>query len=69
MCIRDRYIPCATQNEIHMEDAKAMVANGCKFLCEGSNMPTTNDALKYLMDNGVVVGPSKACLLYTSRCV
>ena len=43
-----------------MEDAKEMVANGCKFLCEGSNMPTTNDALKYLMDNGVVVAPSKA---------
>ena len=56
----DLYIPCATQNEIHMEDAKEMVANGCKFLCEGSNMPTTNDALKYLMDNGVIVGPSKA---------
>ena len=56
----DLYIPCATQNEIHMEDAKTMVANGCKFLCEGSNMPTTNDALKYLMDNGVVVAPSKA---------
>lgn len=56
----DLYIPCATQNEIHIEDAKTMVANGCKYLCEGSNMPTTNDALKYLMDNGVVVGPSKA---------
>ena len=56
----DLYIPCATQNEIHMEDAKEMVANGCKYLCEGSNMPTTNDALKYLMDNGVIVGPSKA---------
>lgn len=56
----DVYIPCATQNEIRMEDAQAMVANGCKFLCEGSNMPTTNDALKYLMENGVIVGPSKA---------
>lgn len=56
----DLYIPCATQNEIHMEDAQAMVANGCKFLCEGSNMPTTNDAIKYLQDNGVIVGPSKA---------
>ena len=56
----DLYIPCATQNEIHIEDAKKMVANGCKFLCEGANMPTTNDALKYLMDNGVTVGPSKA---------
>ncbi|MBR5516801.1 MAG: NADP-specific glutamate dehydrogenase [Firmicutes bacterium] len=56
----DVYIPCATQNEIRMEDAEAMVANGCKFLCEGANMPTTNEALKYLMDNGVIVGPSKA---------
>ena len=56
----DLYIPCATQNEIRMEDAEKMVANGCKFLCEGSNMPTTNDAIAYLQANGVVVGPSKA---------
>ena len=56
----DIALPCATQNEIHLEDAETMVANGCKYLCEGSNMPTTNEALKYLMDNGVVVGPSKA---------
>lgn len=56
----DLYIPCATQNEIHLEDAKTMVANGCKFLCEGSNMPTTNEAIEYLMENGVKVGPSKA---------
>jgi glutamate dehydrogenase (NADP+) len=56
----DVYIPCATQNEIRIEDAQAMVANGCKFLCEGANMPTTNEALKFLMDNGVIVGPSKA---------
>ena len=56
----DLYIPCATQNEIHIEDAKAMVANGCKYLCEGANMPTTNEAIAYLQGNGVVVGPSKA---------
>ena len=56
----DLYIPCATQNEIRIEDAKAMVANGCKYLCEGANMPTTNDALAYLAENGVVIGPSKA---------
>ena len=56
----DLYIPCATQNEIRIEDAKTMVANGCKFLCEGANMPTTNEALTYLMENGVTVGPSKA---------
>ncbi len=56
----DLYIPCATQNEITMKEAEQMVANGCKFLCEGSNMPTTNEAIAYLMKNGVVVGPSKA---------
>ena len=56
----DLYIPCATQNEIHLEDAKAMVANGCKYLCEGANMPTTNEAIAYLQENGVVVGPAKA---------
>ena len=56
----DLYIPCATQNEITMKEAEEMVANGCKFLCEGSNMPTTNDALSYLQKNGVVIGPSKA---------
>lgn len=56
----DLYIPCATQNEIRIEDAEKMVANGCKYLCEGSNMPTTNEAIEYLKKNGVVVGPSKA---------
>lgn len=56
----DLYIPCATQNEIRIEDAKKMVANGCKFLCEGANMPSTNEAIQYLQSNGVVVGPSKA---------
>ncbi|MBE7035168.1 MAG: NADP-specific glutamate dehydrogenase [Ruminococcaceae bacterium] len=56
----DLYIPCATQNEITMKEAELMVKNGCKFLCEGSNMPTTNDAMAYLADNGVVIGPSKA---------
>lgn len=56
----DLYIPCATQNEIRIEDAQAMVANGCKYLCEGANMPTTNEAIAYLQENGVIVGPSKA---------
>lgn len=56
----DLYIPCATQNEIRIEDAKTMVTNGCKYLCEGANMPTTNEAIEYLQKNGVVVGPSKA---------
>lgn len=56
----DLYIPCATQNEIGIKEAKEMVANGCKFLCEGSNMPSTNEAIAYLQENGVVIGPSKA---------
>ncbi|MEA3424119.1 MAG: NADP-specific glutamate dehydrogenase [Bacillota bacterium] len=56
----DIVIPCATQNEVHMEDAKKIVANGVKFYTEGSNMPTTNDAVAYLMENGVIVGPAKA---------
>lgn len=56
----DLYIPCATQNEIHLKDAEMMVANGCKYLCEGANMPTTNEALEFLIEKGVVVGPSKA---------
>jgi len=56
----DIYIPCATQNEILMEDAEKMVANGCRYLCEGANMPTTNEALSYLKKNGVIIGPSKA---------
>ena len=56
----DLYIPCAMQNDIHLEHAKVMVANGCKFLIEGANMPTTNEAIQYFQANGVVVGPSKA---------
>ena len=56
----DLYIPCATQNEIHLADAKTMVKNKAKYLCEGSNMPTTNEAIEYLQKHGVKVGPSKA---------
>ncbi|MTI46755.1 MAG: NADP-specific glutamate dehydrogenase [Firmicutes bacterium] len=56
----DIIMPCATQNEIHLEDAKKIVENGIKFVTEASNMPCTNDALDYLMDNGVIVGPGKA---------
>ncbi len=56
----DIVIPCATQNEIHLDHAKQIVANGVKFLCEASNMPTTNEALEYLQENGVIVGPAKA---------
>lgn len=56
----DIAMPCATQNEITIEEAKKLVANGVKFLVEGANMPTTNEALKYLQDNGVLIGPAKA---------
>ena len=56
----DIYMPCARQNEILLEDAKAMVALGVPILNEVSNMPTTNEALAYLQAHGVLVTPSKA---------
>ena len=56
----DVIMPCATQNEVNLDDAKKMVANGLKFYVEVSNMPTTNEAVAYLKENGVVVAPSKA---------
>ena len=56
----DIVMPCATQNEVNLEDAKKIVANGVKFYVEVSNMPTTNDAVAYLRENGVIVAPSKA---------
>ena len=56
----DLYMPCAMQNDITIDWAKEMVKNGAKYLIEGANMPTTNEAIKYLQDNGVVVAPSKA---------
>ncbi len=56
----DVIMPCATQNEVQLEDAKKIVANGIKYYIEVSNMPTTNEAVEYLRSNGVVVAPSKA---------
>lgn len=56
----DIYMPCAMQNDITMEYAELMVKNDCKYLIEGANMPTTNEALTFLKDNKVVIGPSKA---------
>ena len=56
----DIAIPCATQNEIHLDDAKKMLANGVQIICEASNMPTTNEALQYLQANKMIVGPAKA---------
>ncbi|MBR0382918.1 MAG: NADP-specific glutamate dehydrogenase [Eubacterium sp.] len=52
--------PCATQNELFIDDAKQLVANGCKAVVEGANMPTTLDATKYLQENGVWFVPGKA---------
>lgn len=56
----DIALPCATQNELDLDDAKALVANGVFAVCEGANMPTTPDAIHYLMNNGVFYAPGKA---------
>ncbi|MGB4438694.1 MAG: NADP-specific glutamate dehydrogenase [Sedimentibacter sp.] len=56
----DVYMPCATQNDVNMEEAKKIVASGAKYYIEVANMPTTNDALKFIQDSGMVVAPSKA---------
>ena len=57
----DIYMPCAMQNEIRLEEAQAIVAEGtAKDVIEVSNMPTTNEAMKYLMDNGIIMQASKA---------
>lgn len=53
-------LPCATQNELHLDDAKALVANGCLAVCEGANMPTTMEATEYLQANNVIFAPGKA---------
>ena len=56
----DVALPCATQNELLEEDAKILVANGCKAVCEGANMPTTIEATKILQEGGVMFVPGKA---------
>ena len=56
----DVALPCATQNELTLEDAKLLVANGCFAVAEGANMPTTLDATKYFQDSGVLFCPGKA---------
>ncbi len=56
----DVALPCATQNELLIDDAKALVANGCFCVCEGANMPTSLEATKYLQANGVLFCPGKA---------
>jgi len=56
----DIALPCATQNELHIEDAKMLVENGCIAVAEGANMPTTLEATEYLQANGVLFAPGKA---------
>ena len=56
----DVALPCATQNELLIDDAKQLAANGCLAVCEGANMPTTMDATEYLQKNGVIFAPGKA---------
>ncbi len=56
----DIALPCATQNELHLDDAKLLVKNGVKVVAEGANMPTTLEATEYLQQNGVAFGPGKA---------
>ena len=56
----DVALPCATQNELDIEDAKTLVANGVIAVAEGANMPTTLDATEYLQSNGVLFAPGKA---------
>lgn len=56
----DIALPCATQNELDLEDATTLVKNGVIAVCEGANMPSTLDAAKYFIENKVVFGPGKA---------
>ena len=56
----DIYLPCATQNELGLDAVKTLIANGCKYIVEGANMPTTMEATEYAMENGVLFLPGKA---------
>eukprot|EP00210_Caulerpa_lentillifera_P007050 g6744.t1 len=56
----DIAIPCATQNELDVNDCKALVACGCKYIVEGANMPSTNDAIALMHESGIYFGPAKA---------
>ena len=56
----DIALPCATQNEIELEDAKALIAGGCRCVCEGANMPTTPDAIAAIQAAGLLYSPGKA---------
>lgn len=56
----DIALPCATQNEIGLEEAKMLVENGVLMVCEGANMPCNNEAIHYFQNNNVLFGPGKA---------
>ena len=56
----DIALPCATQNELNGEDAKALIANGVKYVAEGANMPSTPEAIEAFLSNGIYFGPAKA---------
>lgn len=56
----DIALPCATQNELQLEDAKVLKENGCMAVAEGANMPTTREATEYLLENNILFMPGKA---------
>lgn len=56
----DLALPCATQNELNLEDAKALKANGCFLVAEGANMPSTQEATDFYLENGILFMPGKA---------
>lgn len=56
----DIALPCATQNELNLEDAKALKANGCFAVAEGANMPSTREATDFFLENGMLFMPGKA---------
>ena len=56
----DAAFPCATQNEVNLEDAKTLLKNGCKCVAEGANMPSSIDAINAFLASGIAYGPAKA---------
>ncbi len=56
----DLAFPCATQNELHAQDARILIDNGCRAVAEGANMPTTAEAIEVFHDAAVIFGPGKA---------
>ena len=56
----DAAFPCATQNELTLADAQALMSNGCRLICEGANMPTTQEAANAIVDSKIAYGPAKA---------